>query len=107
MERLGEVETKKWRPSGDQVDIKWISSGYQVDTSGYQVNTKWIPVDTKWISIKLASIQYRFDRQKCRYQFTRTFTYCIQDLADRVEWKGMHGTETHALLLKYAEEMVS
>ena len=77
-----EVETK-WRPSGYQVD----TSGYQVDTSGYQVDTKWIPVDTKWISSgyqvdsKLASIQYRFDRQKCRYQFTRTFTYCIQDLA--------------------------
>jgi len=60
MERLGEVETKKWRPSGDQVDIKWISSGYQWISSGYQwissgyqMDTKWIPsgyqVDTKWI----------------------------------------------------------
>ena len=38
MERLGEVETKKWRPSGDQVDIKWIP-----------VDIKWIPVDIKWI----------------------------------------------------------
>ncbi len=57
MERLGEVETKKWIPSGDQVDIKripvdikwissgyqWISSGYQMDTSGYQMDIDWIP----------------------------------------------------------------
>ena len=81
-----EVETK-WRPSGYQVDIKWIP----VDIKWIPVDIKWIPngdqVDTKWISIgyqvdsKLASIQYRFDRQKCRYQFTRTFTYCIQNLA--------------------------
>eukprot|EP00984_Skeletonema_dohrnii_P017311 scaffold7864_cov122-Skeletonema_dohrnii-CCMP3373.AAC.1 len=64
--------------------------GYQVDTTGYHwipLDTKWIPADTKWISTgyqmdaKLACIQYRSDRQKCRYHFTRTFTYCIQDLA--------------------------
>ena len=80
-------DTEKWRPSGDQVETKWrpsgdhwISSGYHWIPNGYQLDTKWISTGYQ-MDAKLACIQYRSDRQKCRYHFTRTFTYCIQDLA--------------------------
>eukprot|EP00985_Skeletonema_marinoi_P006805 scaffold2990_cov104-Skeletonema_marinoi.AAC.1 len=39
-------DSEKWRPSGDQVDIKWIpldTTGYQRIPNGYQLDTKWIP----------------------------------------------------------------